>query len=68
MTKVATCLSVSPRTGRPKSDDPRIHVVSLRFTADEYELVKAAAGRFDVPAAAWARGRLLAAAKRALRD
>lgn len=61
-------MSVSPRTGRPKSDNPRVHVVSIRLTAEEMQLVKQAAGRYDLPTGEWTRSRLLAAAKRALKD
>lgn len=33
--------------GRPKSDDPKIHKVSVRFTESEYQRLKAYAERID---------------------
>lgn len=57
---------MSPRTGRPPSDDPRRRLISIRLTDSEYELVTRAASYKDVPLAVWVRERVLAAAKRAL--
>ena len=60
--------AVSPRTGRPKSPDPRVHVVNVRLSEAEIQLVRAAADRYDLPMGSWARERLLAAARKALKD
>lgn len=56
---------MNPRTGRPPSDNPRSHMVTLRLTDEEYALVRVAAERTGEGIGVWARGRLLAAAKRA---
>lgn len=64
---MAPSRSVSPRTGRPPSDDPRKRSVNLRLTETEYALLLEAASYVDTPVAVWARERVLAAARRALR-
>jgi hypothetical protein len=63
----ATVPGVSPRMGRPKSEDPRVHVVSVRLSQAEMDLIMKAASRFDLPLGTWTRERLVAAARRALR-
>ena len=56
---------MSPRTGRPKAAHPRRHTLRVRLTDAEDALVTAAAGE-GVEVSPWARGVLLAAAKREL--
>lgn len=65
--RFGTFCGVSPRTGRPPSDDPRRRSVNLRLTEAEYALVAEASSYVDTPMAVWARERVLAAARRALR-
>ena len=50
--------------GRPPVENPRESTLSIRLTADERALIDAAAERAGQKPAAWARARLLAAAKR----
>ena len=47
---------------------PRVHVVNVRLSEAEIQLVRAAADRYDLPMGSWARERLLAAARKALKD
>jgi uncharacterized protein (DUF1778 family) len=56
---------MSPRTGRPPSDNPRTKVVPLRFTPDEWQAIYDAAERAGKNAGSWMREKLNAAAKRA---
>lgn len=53
--------------GRPKVDNPRDHVVSVRLTAAERELCAAAADNADDSLSNWVRTRAVAAAKRSKR-
>jgi uncharacterized protein (DUF1778 family) len=55
---------MSPRTGRPRADNPRTINRAMRLTADEDALLTAAAERDGKPIAEWMRSKLLAAAKR----
>lgn len=55
---------MTPRIGRPPSDNPRTHMVTLRLTDDELAACKAAADKAGQSIGPWARGRILAAAKR----
>jgi hypothetical protein len=50
--------------GRPPVDNPRISTLSIRLTDAERAAIDAAAEQTGKKAAAWARERLLAAAKR----
>ena len=56
---------VARRPGRPPAEDPRNRVISVRLTQGEYEAVKDAANRYDLPLSEWCRARLVAAARRA---
>lgn len=62
-----TFSAVSPRTGRPPSEDPRRRSVNLRLTEEEYLLLMEVAAHTDTPVAVWARERVVAAARRARR-
>lgn len=55
---------MSPRTGRPRVDQPRADVVRYRVTAAELALLKDAAG--DTEPNLWAREAALQAARRDL--
>jgi uncharacterized protein (DUF1778 family) len=55
---------MTPRTGRPPSDNPRSVVLSVRVTADEAARLSKAADAAGVPVTAWIRDRALAAARR----
>jgi uncharacterized protein (DUF1778 family) len=50
--------------GRPTVENPRISTLSIRLTETERAVIDAAAEQAGKKAAAWARDRLLAAAKR----
>jgi hypothetical protein len=54
-----------PRTGRPKSDNPRRNVQSVRLSDDELLLVMQAAEKADQDVGPWIRDKAVAAAKRA---
>lgn len=56
---------MSPRTGRPPSENPRTVVLSVRVTPDEAAKLHAAAEAADQAVTAWLRDKGLAAAKRA---
>lgn len=56
-----------PRTGRPKVDNPRDHVVSVRLTATEREQCAAAADNAGDSISNWIRTKAVAAAKRSKR-
>lgn len=56
---------MSPRTGRPPSDNPHARVVSVRLTEAEYEAAVAAAGKTGQGLGPWMRDRIVNAAKRA---
>jgi hypothetical protein len=56
--------TMTPRTGRPPSDNPRTVVLSVRVTADEAAKLTVAAEAAGVPVTTWLRERGLAAAKR----
>lgn len=56
---------MSPRTGRPKSENPRNRVMPLRLTEDEHALITAAAGKTGQPASEYVRDAAVAKAKRA---
>lgn len=53
--------------GRPKSDNPRDHVVSVRLTATEHEQCTAAADNTGDSISNWIRTKAVAAAKRSKR-
>jgi len=55
---------MSPRTGRPKSDNPHVKVVSVRLTQAEYDACLDAATRKEAGIGPWMRERLVAAARR----
>jgi uncharacterized protein (DUF1778 family) len=57
-------VGMSPRTGRPPSEDPRSVVLSLRLTTAESEALREAADRAGQPVTVFVRERALAAAKR----
>lgn len=50
--------------GRPRLDNPRNHDLDIRLTADEHAAITAAAAKAGVTPSAWARDKLMAAAKR----
>jgi hypothetical protein len=54
-----------PRTGRPKSDNPRRNVHSIRLSDDELLTVMTAAEKAGKDIGPWMREKVLAAAKRA---
>ena len=56
---------MTPRTGRPKVDNPRTRMVTARFNEAEHETLKAAAEGAGQDLGPWCRATLLAAAKRA---
>lgn len=58
---------MSPRTGRPPSENPRHYVLRTRLSDDEREAVERAAEASDEKPATWAREQLVRAAKRANR-
>lgn len=58
---------MSPRTGRPPSENPRNYVLRIRLSDDEREAVERAAEAGDAKPAIWAREQLGRAAKRASR-
>jgi hypothetical protein len=55
---------MSPRTGRPPSDNPRVNVIPVRFTDAEVAVLKAAAEKVGAKAGEYIREKALAAAKR----
>lgn len=55
---------MTPRTGRPPSDNPRRRVRSVHFTDTEDALVEAAAQAAGKPVTAWIREKAVAAANR----
>lgn len=55
---------MTPRTGRPPSDNPRRHVRSVHLTDNEDALITAAAKAAGKPVTAWIREKAVAAAKR----
>lgn len=65
--QVAGSPPVKPRIGRPPAQEPRDRRITVRLTEREYEVVLAAADRFDQTVSEWTRDRLVAAAKRAVR-
>lgn len=56
---------MSPRTGRPKSDNPRGNAIHIRLADDELAQCRTAAEQAGQPLGEWTRAKLLAAAKRA---
>lgn len=58
-------MMLMPRTGRPKSDNPRKNVHSIRLSDDEVLAVMAAAEKAGKDIGPWMREKVLAAAKRA---
>lgn len=56
---------MSPRTGRPVSDNPHSRVIPIRLTEDQYALIEEAAERAGTRAGVWIREKAVAAAKRA---
>jgi len=54
-----------PRTGRPKVDNPRRNVQSVRLSDDELLAVMQAAERAGQDVGPWMRDKVVAAAKRA---
>lgn len=61
---MAYILSGMPRTGRPRIDNPRSEILRVRLTADERDMLAAAADRAGQSLTAWTRARLIIAAKR----
>jgi prolyl-tRNA editing enzyme YbaK/EbsC (Cys-tRNA(Pro) deacylase) len=55
---------MSPRTGRPKTDNPRSNAVHIRFADDELAQVKEAAEDAGTSTGDYMRTVILAAAKR----
>lgn len=55
---------MTPRTGRPKSANPRTRTAVARLTDDEYATLAAAASKAGLTLGEWMRQRLLASAKR----
>lgn len=55
---------MSPRTGRPPSDNPRKVGLALRLTADEEALLREAASKAEQPVTIYVREKALAAARR----
>lgn len=55
---------MSPRTGRPKLDNPRTETVRYRVTTDELATLAAAAVRAGQTVTDYCRDRALAAARR----
>lgn len=53
-----------PRTGRPKSANPRSNVHSVRLSDEELALVTRAAEQAGVDLGPWMREKVVAAAKR----
>ena len=53
-----------PRTGRPKSDNPRTNAVPIRLSDDELAQLRAAAELAGVTVGEYVRSKALAAAKR----
>jgi hypothetical protein len=58
---------MSPRTGRPKVDDPHKRVVSVRLTEQEHEACVEAAQKSGQRLGAWMRASAVIAVKRAKR-
>jgi hypothetical protein len=56
---------MSPRTGRPPSDNPHTRVVSVRLTEAEYAGAVTAASKAGKGLGPWMRDRIVNAAKRA---
>ncbi len=56
---------MSPRTGRPPSDNPRTNVVPVRYADDEMKILKAAADKAGLRTGEYIRKKSLAAARRA---
>lgn len=56
---------MTPRTGRPPSDNPRNNVIPVRLADNEKALIEAAAAKAGVRTGEYIRDRALAAAKRA---
>lgn len=54
---------MSPRTGRPKLDNPHAKVVSVRLTAQEYEQAVACAEAAGMALGPWMRARITSARK-----
>ena len=61
---VCAKIAVMAGRGRPSVENPRDSTLSIRLTVDERALIDEAAERAGQKPAAWARARLLAAAKR----
>ena len=53
-----------PRTGRPKSDNPRTNAIPIRLADDELAQLRAAAELAGVTVGEYVRSKALAAAKR----
>lgn len=60
----AILLTMTPRTGRPKLDNPRSQIVRFRVTADELDRLTTAAGKAGQTVADYCRDRSISAAKR----
>lgn len=61
---VCAIVAVMAVMGRPTVEHPRNSTLSIRLADDERSIIDAAAQRAGKKPAAWARDRLLAAAKR----
>ena len=58
---------MTPRTGRPPSDNPRRYIIRYRVTEAEMDLLSLAAANVQISPAEYARERALAAAKASTR-
>lgn len=63
--RYANLVLMSPRTGRPKSDNPRSRVVPLRLTEDEHSLIAGAANQDGKPLSEYIRSAAVNKAKKA---
>lgn len=60
----ANLCGMTPRTGRPRLDNPRREIVRFRVTADELARLAAAAEKASQVVADYCRDRALSASKR----
>lgn len=58
---------MSPRTGRPKTDNPRTNINRVRLSDDEQERLKEVAADAELEPSVWLREAALAAIEKALR-